>query len=303
MTGRCTSLPGAAAEATVVPTDEDGPRPGRARAAGRIPVHDPDLPESERPDALARAAARAGRARARRARCSSWRTTRTRSSATRASRCRASTSSPAARASSTPSPSRRSSRPGLRVGYLIGPGELIARLEALAVQTYLTPALLPQATVHEFVSRGLLDGNVERVVGLLRERRDAMLEAFERELPEGAIWSRPQGGYFTWLDFPEGTDAAALLDAATERRRHVREGKRLLPGRPGRRGVSAPCVQLRLARRHRGGIAGLRPFWASCARAGGGIAARAARRRPARPRAAAGSSRAWTFASRRRSGR
>jgi len=105
--------------------------------------------------------------------------------------------------------------PGLRVGYLIGPGDLIARLEALAVQTYLTPALLPQATVHEFVSRGLLDGNVERVVGLLRERRDAILQAFERELPEDASWSRPQGGYFAWLDFPAGTDAAALLDAAT----------------------------------------------------------------------------------------
>jgi len=105
--------------------------------------------------------------------------------------------------------------PGLRVGYLIGSAELIARLEALAVQTYLTPALLPQATVHEFVSRGLLEGNIERVVGLLRERRDAILEAFERELPEGAAWSRPDGGYFTWLDFPEGTDAAALLDAAT----------------------------------------------------------------------------------------
>jgi DNA-binding transcriptional MocR family regulator len=107
--------------------------------------------------------------------------------------------------------------PGLRVGYLIGGAELIARLEELAVQTYLTPALLPQATVHEFVSRGLLDGNVERVVALLRERRDAMLAALEAELPEGARWSRPQGGYFTWLDLPDGTDAGALLQTATER--------------------------------------------------------------------------------------
>jgi 2-aminoadipate transaminase len=107
--------------------------------------------------------------------------------------------------------------PGLRVGYLIGSAELIGRLEELAVQTYLTPALLPQATAYEFVSRGLLDGNVERVVGLLRERRDAMLAAFEAELPHGARWSRPQGGYFTWLELPEGTDAGALLATATER--------------------------------------------------------------------------------------
>ncbi len=107
--------------------------------------------------------------------------------------------------------------PGLRVGYLIGAAGLIDRLEELAVQTYLTPALLPQATAFEFVSRGLLDGNVDRVVGLLRERRDAMLAAFERELPDGARWSRPQGGYFTWLDLPEEIDAAALLAAATDK--------------------------------------------------------------------------------------
>ncbi len=106
--------------------------------------------------------------------------------------------------------------PGLRVGYLVGPTELIGRLEALAVQTYLTPALLPQATAFEFVRRGRLEPNVERVIGLLRSRRDAMLEAFEAELPEGSSWSRPQGGYFCWLDFPSGTDAGALLARAEE---------------------------------------------------------------------------------------
>ncbi len=106
--------------------------------------------------------------------------------------------------------------PGLRVGYLVGPAELIGRLEALAVQTYLTPALLPQATVHEFVSRDRLAQNVERVIGLLRERRDEMLDSFEAELPEGSRWSRPRGGYFTWLDFPEGTNAAELLARAEE---------------------------------------------------------------------------------------
>jgi 2-aminoadipate transaminase len=127
--------------------------------------------------------------------------------------------------------------PGLRVGYLIGPAELIARLEALAVQTYLTPALLPQATVHEFVSRGLLDANIGRVVGLLRERRDAILAAFERELPEGASWSRPHGGYFTWLDLPDGTDTNALLEAATATGVTFVKGSDFYP--PGEGGASS----------------------------------------------------------------
>jgi 2-aminoadipate transaminase len=49
----------------------------------------------------------------------------------------------------------------------------------------------------------------------LRERRDAMLEALERELGGRASWSRPEGGYFLWLELPEGTDATEFLGRAT----------------------------------------------------------------------------------------
>jgi 2-aminoadipate transaminase len=44
-----------------------------------------------------------------------------------------------------------------------------------------------------------------------------MLEGFAQELPDGTTWSTPEGGYFTWIDFPAGTDAGALLESATER--------------------------------------------------------------------------------------
>jgi DNA-binding transcriptional MocR family regulator len=103
--------------------------------------------------------------------------------------------------------------PGLRVGYFVLPQLLEHELEALATSTYITPVLLGQATVFEFLRRGNLEPNLERVAGLLRARRDAMLEALERELP-GARWSRPQGGYFVWLELPEGADAGALLERA-----------------------------------------------------------------------------------------
>jgi len=89
--------------------------------------------------------------------------------------------------------------PGLRVGYFVLSAALDAELEALAVSTYITPVLLGQATVHEFLRRGNFRSNLARVRDLLRARRDAMLEALEQELP-GATWSRPQGGYFVWLE-------------------------------------------------------------------------------------------------------
>ena len=105
--------------------------------------------------------------------------------------------------------------PGLRVGYVILPEEIAAGLEEIVASTYITPALVTQATVLEFLRRGLLEPNLERVRGLLRARRDAMLEALERELAGRARWSRPEGGYFLWLDLAEGTDTNELLGEGT----------------------------------------------------------------------------------------
>jgi 2-aminoadipate transaminase len=103
--------------------------------------------------------------------------------------------------------------PGLRVGYFILPRALEDELEAIAVSTYITPVLLGQATVYEFLRRGLFEGNLERVRMLLGARRDAMLEALDQELGS-ARWSKPDGGYFVWLELPDNVDAAALLERA-----------------------------------------------------------------------------------------
>jgi 2-aminoadipate transaminase len=104
--------------------------------------------------------------------------------------------------------------PGLRVGYLVLPPDLAAAVEAIAVSTYVSPVIFTQAIVWEFLRRGLLEQNVERVCRLLLERRDAMIEALERAFPEGSTWSRPLGGYFLWLDLPDGADASGLLAEA-----------------------------------------------------------------------------------------
>jgi 2-aminoadipate transaminase len=104
--------------------------------------------------------------------------------------------------------------PGLRVGYFVLPEGLERELEGLAVSTYITPVLLGQATVFEFLRRGNFDANLGRVRSLLGARRDAMLTALEQEL-EGARWSRPEGGYFIWLELPEGNDTTELLERAT----------------------------------------------------------------------------------------
>jgi DNA-binding transcriptional MocR family regulator len=104
--------------------------------------------------------------------------------------------------------------PGVRVGYFVLPPALAAKIEALAVSTYISSPFMTQATVYEFLRRGNFEPNLERVRGLLKARRDAMLDALEQHMPDGAQWSRPDGGYFIWLDLPE--ESGDLLARAEE---------------------------------------------------------------------------------------
>src|SRR2546421_726786 len=104
--------------------------------------------------------------------------------------------------------------PGVRVGYFVLTPDVAAAIETVATNVYLTPSLVAQATVYEFLRRGNLERNLERVRALLRERRDAMLAALHEHFPADAVWSKPEGGYFLWVDFPPGTDAAELLRRA-----------------------------------------------------------------------------------------
>ena len=131
--------------------------------------------------------------------------------------------------------------PGLRVGWFVLPPRLATEIEALAVSTYISPPYATQATVLEFLRRDSFEPNLERVNGLLRERRDAMLEALARELPEDASWTRPEGGYFVWLELPSGPPTSDLLSEAEEAGVTFVKGSDFFPG--GRGGERA----LRLA--------------------------------------------------------
>jgi 2-aminoadipate transaminase len=125
--------------------------------------------------------------------------------------------------------------PGLRVGYLVLPESLSVEVESAAASVYITPALLSQATVYAFLRRGKLARSLERVCGLLRERRDAMISALERHLPE-ARWTVPEGGYFLWLELSGDVPAAELRP----------DGVTFVPGTDFFPGAGGECA-LRLA--------------------------------------------------------
>jgi 2-aminoadipate transaminase len=106
--------------------------------------------------------------------------------------------------------------PGIRVGYLVGPPEVIAAVAQLATNTYISPNMVAQSIVYEFCASGAIDRSIETVKAALAERADTLAAALARELPE-ADFVAPQGGYFMWVTLPEGTDVDALFAAAAER--------------------------------------------------------------------------------------
>ena len=93
---------------------------------------------------------------------------------------------------------------------------MIADVVKMATNTYISPSMVSQSIVNEFCRSGALEGSIETVKSALRERRDALCAALERELPE-ASFRPPEGGYFLWVDLPEGSDVAQLVAAAKER--------------------------------------------------------------------------------------
>jgi DNA-binding transcriptional MocR family regulator len=106
--------------------------------------------------------------------------------------------------------------PGIRVGYLVGPQAVIKQIQGIATNTYISPNMVAQSIVNQFARSGRMDGAIRTVKDALRKRRDTLVAALERELPE-ARFTPPSGGYFMWVELPEGVNVAELEVAAKER--------------------------------------------------------------------------------------
>jgi 2-aminoadipate transaminase len=106
--------------------------------------------------------------------------------------------------------------PAMRLGWIVGPAEIVARLAVLRESMDLESSQLLQRTVTEFVTQGHLEPHLAALNAANRERRDAMRDALARELGDVAACHVPQGGLFLWVTLPAHVDMAALLPRAFE---------------------------------------------------------------------------------------
>jgi 2-aminoadipate transaminase len=116
--------------------------------------------------------------------------------------------------------------PGVRLGWAVGPPEIVAKLVWAKQNTDQCAGALGQRLLEEYGRRGLLDEQVARARSLYGARCDAMLAALDRDVGPAAKWTRPSGGFFTWLELPPGSDSVELAGRALE------AGVAFVPGPP-----------------------------------------------------------------------
>ena len=108
--------------------------------------------------------------------------------------------------------------PGLRVGWAVAAKPVIQRLVLIKQAADLHSSTLNQIAIHRVAKDGFAD-QVAKLREVYSSRRDNMLAALEREMPEGVTWTRPEGGMFVWITLPAHIDGATLLAQSLETER------------------------------------------------------------------------------------
>jgi 2-aminoadipate transaminase len=114
--------------------------------------------------------------------------------------------------------------PGLRLGWIVAPPQVIAKLVQLKQGADLHTSTFTQIVVYEVARDGFLDEHVKVIRRVYCERRNVMLEALTQYFPAEVTWTRPKGGLFLWVTLAEGMDAQKLFDTA------IRENVAFVPG-------------------------------------------------------------------------
>ena len=116
--------------------------------------------------------------------------------------------------------------PGVRLGWAVGPAEIVSQLVVAKQNTDQCAGALGQKLWELYARRGAMDEQLVHSRALYRRRCERMLAAFGRTMPAGVSWTTPRGGFFSWVTLPDGLDAAGLARSAAA------AGVAIVPGAP-----------------------------------------------------------------------
>lgn len=113
--------------------------------------------------------------------------------------------------------------PGYRVGW-VAAGRYTSSVERLKFMTSLASNIPTQIALADYLQQGGFEPHLRRLRRALADQQAQLMDAVARHFPAETRVSRPEGGYFLWLELPEGTDTLAL------HRRALAQGISIAPG-------------------------------------------------------------------------
>ncbi len=119
--------------------------------------------------------------------------------------------------------------PGLRIGWIVAPAEIIARLVQAKQGADLHSSTFDQMIANDVAQRGILKAHIRRIRQVYKERRDTMLDALSEFWPSECSWTRPQGGLFLWARVPEQVNTQDFMQKALAKKVAYVPGNNFFP--------------------------------------------------------------------------
>ena len=129
--------------------------------------------------------------------------------------------------------------PGLRVGYLCAPKNVISKAVVCMQVSTVHTSILPQMIAYKFITENNFDEHLEKLRAIYRRKSDLMLNALKMQMPKSISFTEPEGGLFIWGTLPDG-DMNYFCKKAVQNKVAV------VPGNAFLTDETQPCLSFRL---------------------------------------------------------
>jgi 2-aminoadipate transaminase len=119
--------------------------------------------------------------------------------------------------------------PGIRVGWIVGEGALIEKLELQKQSFDACTSTLSQLIAYDYMKNGFIDSYIKKMRPIYKEKRDTMLNALEKYMPDEILWTQPKGGLFVWITLPKSLNSETVFKAAVKHKVAFVTGDAFLP--------------------------------------------------------------------------
>jgi DNA-binding transcriptional MocR family regulator len=133
--------------------------------------------------------------------------------------------------------------PGVRMGFMLGNAETLAKVAKVAEDTYISPGYFAHGITYEWCRRGLLPPQIEKLKALYAPRLQACLAAIDKYMPDAQA-TRPDGGFFISVTLPEGVNTTKVREVASKRALNLADGLAFFPNGGGERFLRLPYCAL-----------------------------------------------------------